>query len=164
MTLSSLRLTGIILWWAEGTKSRLDKRWKTARSYPVELTNTNPAIIKIFVDFLRKELLVPNEKLRVQIQIHDGDNQIQLEDYWSNITGVPLEHFNKTIVRPVGKKIGKSRGTCKVRFADKQIYLKLERLLKIALEDIYENPNQVLETLPHYEFLPQSVKISQSDK
>jgi hypothetical protein len=161
MALRSLALTGIILWWAEGTKSRLDKRWKTARSYPIELTNTNPAIIKIFVDFLREEMLVPNDKLRIQLQIHEGDNQQELEDYWSYITGVEKHNFNKTIVRPLGRKIGKSKGTCKVRFADKQRYLELEALLQTALAEIYDNPNLILETLPHYEFLPQSVKITQ---
>ena len=54
-------------------------------------------------------------------------------------------------------------GTCKVRFADKRKYLELEGLLAQALAQIYENPEAVLETLPHYEFISQSVKISQSE-
>ncbi len=132
-------LIGIILWWAEGTKSRRDTRWKNAVSYPVEITNTNEAIIKIFVDFLVEDLCVPVEKLRVQIQIHEGDNRVTLEKYWSNITGVPVTQFNKTIVRPPGKKVGKSKGTCKVRFADKLVYRQLEQRLMDALVGVYDS-------------------------
>ncbi|MES2970737.1 MAG: hypothetical protein V4702_00230 [Patescibacteria group bacterium] len=65
----------------------------------------------------------------LQLQIHEGDDQDKLEKYWSRITQIPKTRFNKTIVRPVGKKIGKSLGTCKVRFADKATYLKLDSML-----------------------------------
>lgn len=152
-------MTGIMLWWAEGTKSRPDKRWKLARSYPIELTNTNAAIIKVFVDFLRIELKVPNEKLRVQLQIHEGDNQKDLERYWAEITGVDKANFNKTIVRPKGNKVGKSKGTCKIRFADKQRYLELESLLNDALSEIYDEPQETLKRSGYYEKLIQSVNI-----
>jgi hypothetical protein len=56
MSYSKRELIAITLWWAEGTKSRRDTRWKNAVSYPIEVTNTNPAIIKIFIDFLREDL------------------------------------------------------------------------------------------------------------
>lgn len=159
MKMTPLALTGIILWWAEGTKSGRDKRWPGARSYPIELTNTNPSIIKLFVDFLRLELRVPNDRLRVQLQIHEGDNQLQMESFWSDITGVSRQHFNKTIVRPVGNKVGKSNGTCKVRFADKQLYFELETLLEKVLSEIYIDPAEILRTLPHYEMVSKSVRI-----
>lgn len=153
MKLTSREIVGIILWWAEGTKSRRDKRWKNARSYPIEITNTNPAIIKIFLDFLRGDVKVDEQRLRLQLQIHEGDNQEELERYWQNITNIQRISFNKTIVRPVGNKIGKSKGTCKIRFADKQTYLRLEELLNKTLGEIYKNPNEELKTLKHYQFI-----------
>ena len=135
MRYSSREIVGISLWWAEGTKSRLDKRWKLARSYPIEVTNTDPKIIKLFLLFLEHDIGIPRDRIRVQIQVHEGDDKAALELYWSEITGVPITKFNKTIVRPVGRKIGKTRGTCKVRFADKQTYLKLEAFwTKLASE------------------------------
>jgi len=159
MKLSRRSIVGVILWWAEGTKSRRDKRWKSARSYPVELTNTNPAVIKVFVDFLREDLRISPERIHVQLQIHEGDDKTELEKYWSEITGVSTQRFNKTIVRPIGRKVGKSKGTCKVRFADKATYMKLEQLLGQVLIELYDKPNEMLQTLPHYEFVFQSVKI-----
>lgn len=144
MAYSKREIIGIILWWAEGTKSRRDIRWKSAVSYPIEITNTNPVIIKIFIDFLKYDLRVAKQKLRVQIQIHEGDDKVALEKYWRKVTGVPGEQFNKTIVRPAGRKVGKSMGTCKVRFADKAIYKLLELRLNKALEGVYVSDEPIL--------------------
>ena len=146
--LTTREIVGIILWWGEGTKSRRDKRWKNARSYPIEMTNTNPRMIKIFLDFLRYDLHVDETRVRLQLQIHEGDDQRFLEDYWSGITNIPRERLNKTIIRPVGKKVGKSRGTCKIRLADKALYLRLENLLQKTLDEMYDNPKEVLKLLP----------------
>jgi hypothetical protein len=117
----------------------------------VELTNTNPAVIKVFVDFLREDLHIPIHRIHVQLQIHEGDDKAELEQFWSDITGISRMQFNKTIIRPVGRKVGKSKGTCKVRFADKATYRKLEQLLSLVLAELYDNPDEVLQTLPHYE-------------
>ena len=128
MNHSKRQLVGITIWWAEGTKSRRDKRWKTAASFPIEVTNTDPNVIQLFLLFLRHDIQIDEKKLRVQIQIHEGDNQIELEKFWSDITGVSKIYFHQTIVRPIGNKPGKTKGTCKVRFSDKATYLQLEAL------------------------------------
>ena|SRR5579872_5406299 len=118
-------LISLIIWWCEGTKARKDKRWKNALNCPIEVTNTNPDIIRLFIDFLREDLHVSNSDLRAQVQIHEGDNQTIIEEYWSKISGIPTSQFNKTIVRKAGKKIGKTKGTFKVRMYDKITYHKL---------------------------------------
>ncbi len=154
MNIDSLQTIGVIIWWSEGSKSRKDKRWKSARSYPVEVTNTNPQIIRAFLMFLREVLKVPDEKLALQLQVHDGDDVRALENYWSEVTGIKKTKFNKTIVRPVGNKVGKSLGTCKVRFSDKSTYTTLEtvlskELLQIGLDDhgIIYTGNRVINLL-----------------
>jgi hypothetical protein len=159
--MNNLAIVGAVLWWAEGTKSRLDKRWQNTRSFPVELTNTNPMVIKLFAEFLKTELNIANERLRVQVQIHDGDDQDELEQFWSDITGIPLTQFQKTIVRPKGNKVGKSKGTCKIRFADKNVYKKLETLLVEVIDILPGELRKSISTLPHYEFVFSSDKIKQ---
>lgn len=127
----SLRmLIGISLWWAEGTKSKKDVRWKTAVSYPVEVTNTDPKIIQAFLFFLRKDIGIEENRLKIQIQIHQDNNEKECERYWSNITNVPINRFNKTIIRPIGHKPGKTKGTCKIRYVDKNAYLELTKILQ----------------------------------
>lgn len=64
------------------------------------------------------------------MQIHEGDNLVELEDFWAEMTGIVKCQFNKTIIRPVGNKAGKSRGTCKIRVHDKILFLRLLALLE----------------------------------
>lgn len=132
-----LEVVGLTLWWAEGTKLRPDKRWKNKFSYSVEITNTDPEIITTFLRYLREKLYVQNSKIKIQLQIHEGDNQEELENFWSEVTKVPREQFNKTFIRPAGMKVGKSRGTCKVRLHSKQLHLELIKSLKDLQGNIY---------------------------
>lgn len=136
MGYSTRQIIGIIIWWTEGTKTYQDKRWKSW-IYPVDVTNTNPKIIKLFLDFLRYDIKIDESRLKLQLQIHQGDDQELIESFWSKITKIPKDRFTKTIIRPKGNKIGKSMGTCKVRYSDKSTYLKLEDLLKNVLTSIY---------------------------
>ncbi len=125
-TLDAIALT---IWWCEGAKARRDFRWKSAYLYPVEVTNTEPEIIKIFVDFLSRAFGIKSSTLRGQLQIHKGDDQKELESFWSEQTGIPLTRFNKTIVRAKGKRNKKTKGTFKVRYYDKQTFLQLQEML-----------------------------------
>lgn len=120
----------LTLWWTEGTKMRIDKRWKNTFNYSVEITNTNPEIICLFLKYLRARLNVQNEKIKLQLQIHEGDNKTDLENFWKECTGIPISQFNKTIIRPVGLKVGKSKGTCKIRISDKNLHLELLKSLE----------------------------------
>lgn len=120
---------GLTLWWTEGTKARVDKRWKNTLNYSVEITNTDHEVIVLFLKYLRERLGVQTGKIKLQLQIHQGDNQAVLEGFWEEVTGIPKSQFNKTIIRPEGNKVGKSRGTCKIRVYDKKLHLKLLSLL-----------------------------------
>jgi len=131
------QIIGTIIWWTEGTKAYRDKRRENGWIYNVDVTNTNPEIIKIFLDFFRKDIGIDENRLKLQLQIHEGDDQKILEKYWSKITKIPRKRFNKTIIRPRGNKFGKSKGTCKVRYCDKQTYAKLENTLINILNRIY---------------------------
>ena len=118
----------LTLWWTEGTKARKSKRWKSL-TYSVEITNTDPIIISLFLKYLREKLNVQTKRIKVQLQIHHGDDQEEFESFWEELTNVPRRQFNKTIIRPIGNKIGKTKGTCKIRIHDKNLYLNLaERL------------------------------------
>lgn len=134
--MDNLRIIGVILWWAEGSKSRRDKRWAKAVSYPIEITNTNADIIRIFIRYIVEVVGIPKENLKVQIQIHENDSQEELEAYWRNVTGIKKKNFNKTIVRKVGNKPNKSKGTCKIRCYSKEFYGKIQDDLQEVLGTI----------------------------
>lgn len=134
IVVTKLQTIALIIWLCEGTKARRDKRWKNAYSHAIEVTNTNPIVIKIFLDFLRNNLQVPNVKIHGQVQIHEGDSQEEIELFWSRVTKIPLTQFNKTIIRKQGKKVGKTKGTFKIRVYDKLTYQKLHDLLTFELK------------------------------
>ncbi len=136
MHYTTRQIVGLILWWTEGTRSRRDKRWKNAVSYPIEITNTDPEIIRIFLDFLRNDIGIIEERLKLQLQIHEDNDLKKCEKYWSGITKIPRSRFNKTIIRPLGKKRGKTEGTCKIRYTDKKTYYKLLGFLKDILNQL----------------------------
>jgi hypothetical protein len=126
----------LIIWLCEGTKPRQSKIWKNTYYMPVEVINCDSKIIKIFADFLRIQMKVPNYRLRGQIQIHEGDNKEEIENFWEKETGIPKSQFNKTIIRPKGNKPNKNKGTFKLRLYDKPLYEKLLDLLKLELQSI----------------------------
>ena len=103
------RIIALIIWWCEGTKLRKDKRWKNTYHGVIEVTNTDARIIKLFIDFLLEDLNIPLLKLKAQLQIHDGDNQIEIEEFWRKVSGIPVSQFNKTIIRSIGNKVGKEK-------------------------------------------------------
>lgn len=78
-------VVNLTLWWTEGTKLRKSKRWGSL-IYLAEITNTDPIIISLFLTYLRERLGVQDSKIKVQLQIHEGDNQDELEH--SNNYGV----------------------------------------------------------------------------
>jgi len=146
MKYSLRQIVGITIWWTEGTKAFKDKRWGSM-IYPVDVTNTNTDIIKSFLQFLREDIGINENRLKLQLQIHEGDNQKEMEKYWSSTTKIPIKRFTKTIIRPAGIKVGKSNGTCKVRYSDKATYLKLQKLWEDVLNSLEKNSNLKKEIL-----------------
>lgn len=130
------RTIALIIWWCEGTKRRRSKIWKNTFYCPIEVINSDPRVIKIFADFLREDLKVPNELLRGQIQIHEGDNKEETEDYWAKEVGITKNQLNKTIIRDRGNKPNKNKGTFKLRLYNKVLFEKLEKMLLKELNNI----------------------------
>ncbi|MDO8610532.1 MAG: hypothetical protein Q7R95_08350 [bacterium] len=129
-------LIALIIWWCEGTKARQHKIYKNTYYRAVEVINSDPRIVKIFADFLRNEMKVPNNRIKGQIQIHEGDHKDEIENYWVMKTGIPKNQFNKTIIREKGNKPNKNKGTFKLRLYDKIIFDKLKLMLEKELKYI----------------------------
>lgn len=84
-----------ILYWAEGGKFT-DNR--------LEFTNSDPLMIELFLKLLRKVFGVDESKLRVNVHIHEYHKDAEQKDYWSKITNIPLEQFNKSYRKPHTRK------------------------------------------------------------
>jgi hypothetical protein len=83
-----LTLVGAALYWGEG--------WKRGNTHFVELANSDPDMITLYLRFLREILQVPEEKLRVNILVHPNVNTQSAIKFWSKITKIPKERFHIT--------------------------------------------------------------------
>jgi len=125
---NELETMGAALYWAEGTKMRVDKRgWK---QYHVVFTNTDPRMIKAFLKFLRSLKEVNENRIKIQLHLypeHDTDEEI---DFWSNVTKIPQIQFEKIIyAKGAGKRKNSKHGICAVRYYNKSVHLKIEQLI-----------------------------------
>lgn len=91
------------LYWAEGSKKDFG------------LSNTDPELIKVFVNGLREIFNISDERFRVSIRIYEDLDKEQCLDYWSEIVNISKDKFvNVNILK--GKKVGKLQyGMCRVR-------------------------------------------------
>lgn len=76
---NKIDVVALTLFWAEGSKFR--KR--------VEVTNSDPEVIRIFSKFLIERCHVSKKKLKGRLQIHDKDNVKKAIAFWSKVSGVP---------------------------------------------------------------------------
>jgi len=139
MTKKELELTGAILYKCEGTKLRRDKRHLNANTfyYQIDFTNSEPLLVKLWLEFLRRILKVKEEKLRVSLHFYDDLDKNKLIKFWSFLTKIPDNQFyNEKSYRAKNLKYKPNPlGTCKIRYIDKKMYLKLNKIIKKKLGD-----------------------------
>lgn len=85
-----LWLIGTALYWAEGAK---EKSYRPGSG--VKFSNSDPAMIRLFILWLRKCHKIPDEDFIFQIYVHDGDLPRigEIINYWSKQTGFSLDCF-----------------------------------------------------------------------
>lgn len=85
-----LFICGISLYWAEGTKKRNE----------MAFSNSDPAMMALFLKFLKKYFDVKKEDTKFKFHTHK-DNKKSLEsilDYWKNLLDLDDENVNKEYV------------------------------------------------------------------
>lgn len=138
MRKSDLQLIGVILYKCEGTRLRKDLRYPSTYYYAIEFTNSDPKLIQLFLEFLRKIVGIEENKLKCELFLYSDQNIKELEQFWSKISSV--NRFNKTLVfQSKNSKYKPSPfGTCKLRYHDKGAYLRLNEVIKSRLGEEYK--------------------------
>lgn len=138
MTRRELTLAGAILYACEGTKLRKDTRkgkGKNTYYYAIEFTNSNPALARIFMRFLRQIPEVDLGRIRGQIFFYPDHREEELRNFWSMQTGIPHGQFQKSIALQAKNPRYRPNpnGVLKIRTQDKQTFLKLQAIIESAL-------------------------------
>lgn len=123
LSLKELKLVGIALYWAEGYKGRACRG--------VEFTNADPAMIRLMMRWFREICSVRETQFRIRLQLHKTKDIAKIQDYWAEITQVPLVQFTKPYIKtsPTSKKkVGNliPCGTCNIRISDIRLITKIK--------------------------------------
>jgi transposase-like protein len=107
------------LYWAEGEKAR----------NAVRLSNSDPELIALFLDLLRRTFAVADEAVRISCNLfadHVG-RQREIEDFWLRKLDLPRSNLLKSTVNTHSKYSAKKRlnvlpyGTCRLVVNDTRI-------------------------------------------
>ncbi len=127
----ALYLCGLFLYWGEGTKTH---------TADLNMSNTDPALIKFFIIWLTTILNVPKTELKVYLHLYE-DMKIETEtNYWSETLNIPTKQFvkpyiKKTLLKNITHKGGFGHGTCNVKIGD----ARLNEKVMMALKSIRDN-------------------------
>lgn len=91
---------GTGLYWGEGTKSNKNT---------VRLGNTDPELIKKFIEFLLKICGIKKEKLRFGLQVFSDMSPEEALKFWQHELGMPRQQFFPTTVVTPARSIGTYR-------------------------------------------------------
>jgi predicted transcriptional regulator len=112
-------IAGIALYFAEGSKA----------DSSVSFSNSDPRAIKFIVDWIRLYCIVPREKFRVSLYLHDNLDEAKAKEFWSEVTRIPLAQFRKTyIVKNNPKRLRKTKhiyGVCRITVSDVNLHRKV---------------------------------------
>jgi len=121
-------IAGIMLYWAEGRKSR----------YSMRFSNSDLDMMIVFVGFLRKYFEIDENKLSFAIQYYTGNDisQDDVENFWMDNLKLNSSNKKKCYIdyRPVknmGRKIGKCPyGICRISYYSVEMMQKIYGAIK----------------------------------
>jgi transcriptional regulator with XRE-family HTH domain len=61
----------------------------------VSMANTNPLLLRLFVDWLRRSFEIDEDRLRARLYLHDGLDLEAATAYWSAATSIPERQFQR---------------------------------------------------------------------
>ena len=134
-----IMILGAALYWGEGYKNfTLNRRG----SYPyISFGNSDPQMIKIFIDFMERILGISRNKIKTQVMICPKINAITAVDYWQTATKIPRENFRCQVALSRASQQKRPKhllpyGTLQLRVNRRQEFFKIRGLIDGIIEKI----------------------------
>jgi hypothetical protein len=102
----SIKLFGAALYWAEGNKKK-----------SFVFSNSDPEMILFMIKWIESIFGIMPSQLKAYLNIHSNQNDLSLKKFWSSLTNIPFENFNKTFIKPANRGYKKNNlyyGTIKI--------------------------------------------------
>lgn len=125
-----LLVAGYVLYWGEGLK---------AGKAEVGLANTDPAVIRLFIEWLEKGFAVLKQDMSVKIHFYSDMNIEQETAYWAKVTGIPRSNFRKPYIKEstrsaITYKGMHGHGTCNVSVGGARLQERVIGSIKLLQE------------------------------
>ena len=107
LVLDSLWVAGLVMYWAEGAKTR---------NY-VSMANADPRVLRLFITWVRT-FLNPNAMFTLHLHLHEGNDETKAKEFWKSQTKLWDANFHKTFIKPAGtghRKNHLEHGICTVK-------------------------------------------------
>lgn len=120
---NDLKLVCALLYWCEGGKTEKSQ---------LTFINSDPKLIKYFINNFRKAFDVDEKRFRVLIHVHEYHNIEEQINFWSEITKISKSQFTKPYRKPnTGKrKRNDYRGCISIRYYGREIRQEMLFLIK----------------------------------
>ena len=153
-----LWISGLMLYWAEGHKSNT-----------VGVSNSNPDIMKIMMEWFRIYCNVDNSRFKPYLHLHSGQNEDKMKTYWSKIINLPKKQFGKSYIKKEGTGHRKNilyNGTLRVDICNLNLLYKIlgwvEGVVYLFEQDIFSIATKGAPIAQSVEQIPLKDKVSGS--
>ena len=83
-----IHMLGLGLYIGEGAKAQEQ----------IQLSNSNPAVIKIMIQWFQEVFGLTTENITIAIHLYPDSSEEKVLEFWRNFTGLPQKNFRKTQV------------------------------------------------------------------
>ena len=113
-----LFIAGLMLYWGKGNKSPKDSH--------IKLANSDPAMIRVFYNFLRRVAKIDPDKIKISLLLYPDLIDDMQKSFWSKAIGVPLSQFRKSTFI-VGQHATRrlSYGVCNIWVSNRELKEKM---------------------------------------
>lgn len=87
-----LFILGVGIYWSEG--------YTYPGGHQVAFTNSDSRMVLLMLRWFEKICCIPKDRISLAVRVNQihKDRVKEIEKYWSNLTGIPLSQFNKTVL------------------------------------------------------------------
>lgn len=119
-----LFLAGVMLYWSEGDNG--------IRGGNARLTNTDPRMVKTFINFGLKVCKIPKEKIKIGLILYPDIKEKRCKTLWSKYLDIPENQFHKTqFIKGYHPTKRLANGICMVRIGGVEVKEKIKTWINL---------------------------------
>lgn len=122
-----LFIAGVVIYWGEGDKASKNN---------FRISNSDPLMVRLFLDFLRKICRVDEGRIRAGLLVYSDIDKIEAVRFWSQKIGLSEKQFIKSTVIIGRHKTKKIRyGICVLTYSSTFLKKKMMKWIELLSEN-----------------------------